>query len=137
MHLRNLRWHGDVHADTFFPRCYRLCADDEKFNFIGKSFFTMLFASVHVNSHSFAIDDFRLTAASNILKWITDNYQNRRPRSGSNGPVIPRSAIKLALKACENFITSCEHRDIDEHGTVRKVHCCIDKHLFCALRNRF
>ncbi|XP_078678967.1 uncharacterized protein LOC144914704 isoform X1 [Branchiostoma floridae x Branchiostoma belcheri] len=47
MNLRQLPWYEDTDANWFYPRCYRLSVDEEKFDFI---------------------DDYRLTAAASVLK---------------------------------------------------------------------
>ena len=56
--LRNVHYFEDTTSNTFFPRCYRLCCDDEK--------------------HSF-VDDYRITATQGILKVLIKNcYEWRK-----------------------------------------------------------
>jgi tubulin monoglycylase TTLL3/8 len=114
--LRNLVWFTDTDPNTFFPRCYQLCVDEEK-----KSF----------------IEDFRLMAAIGILKWFVEN-PHRRTFAAASGQyaihserkmgeaqndgdekdaecsgVVPGRAVSLAVAACKEFISSQDHDDID------------------------
>nr|XP_061814132.1 tubulin monoglycylase TTLL3-like [Nerophis lumbriciformis] len=97
MNLRSLHWFDSADPDTFFPRCYRLGARDEK--------------------HAF-IEDYRRTACTSFLKYIVEKAQNVE-EEGKNEhiqacePVIVSKLISRALKVCQDFLESLEHADID------------------------
>ncbi|XP_067097241.1 tubulin monoglycylase TTLL3 [Osmerus mordax] len=113
LNLRNLQWFDAADPDTFFPRCYRLGAEDEK--------------------HAF-IEDFRRTACTSLLQYIVERsggvlgdredimeedhasgesqglrkqYKHRETRTV--GPGI----IDRALNVCQEFLYSLDHSDID------------------------
>ncbi|XP_040264649.1 tubulin monoglycylase TTLL3 [Bufo bufo] len=104
--LRNLHWFDEADPDSFFPRCYRLGAEDEKRAFI---------------------EDFWLTAARSILKRVaggqldrTLDIQENTPTVNDNkrgnkkrGGCVPSHIITTAIKACEAYLNSLEHDDID------------------------
>ncbi|XP_043406454.1 tubulin monoglycylase TTLL3 isoform X14 [Chelonia mydas] len=118
LNLRNLPWFDQADADTFFPRCYRLGAEDEK--------------------HAF-IEDFWLTAARSILKVVVKRYwsspawgagaavassaqgpvkagesaESPRGTGGKKGSPLPPQLIETALQACEEHLSSLRHQDID------------------------
>ncbi|XP_029286695.1 tubulin monoglycylase TTLL3-like isoform X2 [Cottoperca gobio] len=107
VNLRNLRWFDSADPDTFFPRCYRLAAQDEK--------------------HAF-IEDYRRTACTSFLKFIVErergvqgertshNIRTMRKRSKLRSrPVDLSQMINSALKVCQEFLESLEHRDIDKN----------------------
>ncbi|XP_074929407.1 tubulin monoglycylase TTLL3 [Chelonoidis abingdonii] len=119
LNLRNLPWFDQANADTFFPRCYRLGAEDEK--------------------HAF-IEDFWLTAARSILKVVVKRYWSSAARGAgaaaapdAQGPMkagksaesprgtgrkkgspAPPQLIETALQACEEHLSSLVHQDIDK-----------------------
>ncbi|XP_053325580.1 tubulin tyrosine ligase 3-like [Spea bombifrons] len=90
VNLRNLRWFDDTVPDTFFPRCYRLGVFDEKRAFM---------------------EDFWLTAAQSILKLVSGSQH----RSGIiwDANRVPAQVIVTALQACESYLGTLEHQDID------------------------
>ncbi|XP_053171457.1 tubulin monoglycylase TTLL3-like [Scomber japonicus] len=108
VNLRNLHWFDSADPDTFFPRCYRLAARDEKQAFI---------------------EDYRRTACISLLKYIVEREQNSQGEGTSNNvrtvqdrrkrckrqsrPVVLSQMIDRALKVCQEFLESVEHRDID------------------------
>ncbi|XP_069592510.1 tubulin monoglycylase TTLL3 isoform X1 [Ranitomeya imitator] len=106
MNLRNLHWFDEADPDSFFPRCYRLGAEDEKRAFI---------------------EDFWLTAARSILKRVvggewhrtpdtqenTTNMNDNKRGSKNRGGCVPAHVITTAIKACDFYLNSLEHNDID------------------------
>uniref|UniRef100_A0A4X2ME91 Tubulin tyrosine ligase like 8 n=1 Tax=Vombatus ursinus TaxID=29139 RepID=A0A4X2ME91_VOMUR len=112
MNMRSLPWYVPANPHSFFPRCYGLCSEGEKQEFL---------------------DDFRRTAASSILKWVVShhNYSKNKSRAKkeendeettkdpqSNADEkklidLPGQLIEVACKVCEDYLGQLEHNDID------------------------
>ncbi|XP_054426453.1 protein monoglycylase TTLL8 [Pteronotus mesoamericanus] len=113
LNLRSLPWYVQDDPDTFFPRCYGLCSDSEKQEFL---------------------DDFRRTAASSILKWVVSQQhwvpgkaQSRTGEEAGDGdpgsqkgaeedagpPGLPGQLVGRACRACRAYLGQLEHEDID------------------------
>ncbi|XP_030061310.1 tubulin monoglycylase TTLL3 isoform X2 [Microcaecilia unicolor] len=116
LNLRNLHWFDEADPDTFFPRCYRLGAEDEKQAFI---------------------EDFWLTAARSILKLVVQKSKETKASADQepeqNQEILPQTSglpegkkagkrkgghvssqlIEMALFASEEYLNSLEHEDID------------------------
>ncbi|XP_060094774.1 tubulin tyrosine ligase 3-like [Heteronotia binoei] len=117
LNLRNLPWFDQADADSFFPRCYRLGAADEK--------------------HAF-IEDFQMTAARSLLKVVLKRYWRKSPAitlldthegkapndkespevkpctSHKRKPTLSSQLLETAIHACEEHLSSLRHQDIDK-----------------------
>ncbi|KAM8942681.1 protein monoglycylase TTLL8 [Lycaon pictus] len=112
VNMRTLPWYVQANPDSFFPRCYGLCTESEKQEFL---------------------DDFRRTAASSILKWVVSQQHcsgsqpHGRGEAGGPGPShrkVPENAesklmglsgqlVDTACKVCQAYLGRLEHEDID------------------------
>ncbi|KAK4815329.1 hypothetical protein QYF61_026234 [Mycteria americana] len=112
LNLRNLPWVDQADPDTFFPRCYRLGAVDERQAFIGPG-----------GDNAPLAEDFRLTAARSLLKVALERAGDvpvgteQPPKSGEGpagpGPPMSPQLVEEALQVCEQHLGSLGHQDID------------------------
>ncbi|XP_064223918.1 protein monoglycylase TTLL8 [Aotus nancymaae] len=113
VNMRSLPWYVPANPDSFFPRCYSLCSDNEQQEFL---------------------DDFRRTMASSILKWVVSHQScgRSKPRAkteeaesselssrtdAENAEAklrgLPGQLVDVACKVCQTYLGKLEHEDID------------------------
>ncbi|CAL8335827.1 unnamed protein product [Lota lota] len=106
VNLQNLLWYDTADPDSFFPRCYRLGAQDEKQAFT---------------------EDFRRTACSSLLQYVVEasrldvgDQQNAHTEDSGERQCrraarrfVAAGVIDSALHVCQEFLDSLEHGDID------------------------
>lgn len=92
--LQQMHWFSEAgFSETFFPRCYRLCIEDERLAFQ---------------------EDYRLTACMSYLRNFVQNFESK----GANWLVDPQSritplSIDFASRQLGNYIRMRRHEDID------------------------
>uniref|UniRef100_A0A672I2Q9 Tubulin tyrosine ligase-like family, member 3 n=1 Tax=Salarias fasciatus TaxID=181472 RepID=A0A672I2Q9_SALFA len=110
MNLRNLHWFDSANPDTFFPRCYRLGAQDERIAFI-EDYRRTAFTILNVRQASYdSVSALCRTGkrALNLCFLSGQRKQNKRQ------PRLDLSQItSSALQVCQEFLESFEHHDID------------------------
>ncbi|XP_043375164.1 tubulin monoglycylase TTLL3 isoform X3 [Dermochelys coriacea] len=118
LNLRNLPWFDQADANTFFPRCYRLGAEDEKHAFIEDFWLTAARSILKVvvkRSWSAASCGAGVAAASSAQGPMKAGEPAESPRGtgGKKGSPLPPQLIKTALQACEEHLSTLTHQDID------------------------
>ncbi|XP_066216376.1 protein monoglycylase TTLL8 [Saccopteryx leptura] len=120
LNMRTLPWYIQDNPDTFFPRCYGLCSDSEKQDFL---------------------DDFRRTVACGILKWVVSHQYSHRSHTWNQREEVARDSdpddqkdpekdsklmglsgqlVDTACKVCQAYLEQLEHEDIDvSEGTAK------------------
>ncbi|XP_033644540.1 tubulin monoglycylase TTLL3-like [Asterias rubens] len=134
-HLRNLKWYESMDADSFYPRSYKICIEEEKQAFLA---------------------DYRLNCACSILKWVVQRHNGEldvpmddnedipeedtvksdaedaptSPRTSQSkpannkqskqskvkrrtNPVLPASLIQTAMDIVHNYLDELSHEFID------------------------
>uniref|UniRef100_A0A3P8QFL4 Tubulin tyrosine ligase-like family, member 3 n=1 Tax=Astatotilapia calliptera TaxID=8154 RepID=A0A3P8QFL4_ASTCA len=102
LNLRKLHWFDSADPDTFFPRCYRLAALDERHAFIGYDLF----------SHKCILLCSKKKRESDLCFSFFPSGKKKQSKRQSS-PVNISQTINKALKVCEDFLQSLEHSDID------------------------
>lgn len=118
--LNNLRYFGDHNASLFFPRCFRLCCDEDKEDFIDSYKMTTLqsILQIIVEKH-IQWKEFSDCATVNLLPKDVDNQLDGSKKPSKNQTkkkrVISSDIMKLILKTSYNYIESKQHADIEEN----------------------
>ncbi|XP_038612229.1 protein monoglycylase TTLL8 isoform X2 [Tachyglossus aculeatus] len=135
LNLRDLPWYVQANPNSFFPRCYNLCTEDEKQDFLGGPLALSALHRPPQGPIATISDDFRRTVASSILKWVVSYHtcgkskpKSRKEGSGHEEPCrktdpapweekkrkcLPGRLIDAACQVCETYLGRLEHRDID------------------------
>ncbi|KAB0390487.1 hypothetical protein E2I00_000800, partial [Balaenoptera physalus] len=103
LNLRNLPWFDEADADSFFPRCYRLGAEDDKKAFIGAKKTVMYQEQGHKGLRCVRTPKHREAAG------------DKQPKKQEKKPVtVSPEFVEEALCACEEHLNNLAHVDIDK-----------------------
>ncbi|XP_071815936.1 tubulin monoglycylase TTLL3-like isoform X3 [Apostichopus japonicus] len=112
-HLRNLPWYDQIDPNSFFPRCYKICSEDEKIAFLEDYRLSAAAAMIHwvVKKHNGELDQEYQTQSQETDDSNNDN--GKSPRSKKPAAVVPSTALDTAIVIVENYFSTLEHEDID------------------------
>ncbi|XP_036075098.1 tubulin monoglycylase TTLL3 isoform X5 [Rousettus aegyptiacus] len=136
LNLRNLPWFDEADADSFFPRCYRLGAEDDKKAFIEDFWLTAarnvlkLVVKSEWKSYSIQAEEEEAPGAKKTVVCQDQRHKGLRCVRGSRsreaaGDKLPKKQEKKpvmvspefvdeALCACEEHLSNLAHLDIDK-----------------------
>uniref|UniRef100_A0A4W4F602 Tubulin monoglycylase TTLL3-like n=1 Tax=Electrophorus electricus TaxID=8005 RepID=A0A4W4F602_ELEEL len=79
MSLRNLQWFDSTDPDTFFPRCYRLGAEDEKHAFTGQLLcsFSSEVRHIHTKTHTYRVGAGLIDTALHVCQEYLNSLDHR------------------------------------------------------------
>ncbi|XP_048209288.1 LOW QUALITY PROTEIN: protein monoglycylase TTLL8 [Perognathus longimembris pacificus] len=137
VNMRNLPWYVQANPDSFFPRCYGLCTESEKQEFLVPS------SRGGRGGRGLTVlpDDFRRTVASSILKWVVSHqnlsrskFKSKKEEPKTSDPSLrkdpdntdnrfrdlPGRLVDAACKVCQAYLGQLEHEDIDNSEEATK-----------------
>ncbi|XP_059967508.1 tubulin monoglycylase TTLL3 isoform X6 [Mesoplodon densirostris] len=136
LNLRNLPWFDEADADSFFPRCYRLGAEDDKKAFIEDFWLTAarnvlkLVVKSERKSYSIQAEEEETPGAKKTVMCQEQGHKGRRcvrtpkrreaagdkqPKKQEKKPVtVSPEFVDEALCACKEHLNNMAHVDIDK-----------------------
>lgn len=123
--LKNLPWFHSGCADEFYPRCYKVTNEDEKFAFIDDYRLTSCISFIKLvqnrcrGIHEPDMDSI-LAMSSDKPSTKTDDDLSNLVNTSTNGKLsplkkVPSSYLEFALSKVEQFTLARDHEDIDIH----------------------
>uniref|UniRef100_A0A8C0K4D5 Tubulin tyrosine ligase like 8 n=1 Tax=Canis lupus dingo TaxID=286419 RepID=A0A8C0K4D5_CANLU len=99
VNMRSLPWYVQANPDSFFPRCYGLCTESEKQEFLGKSGAS---ATVWVSGQE------PCGPHCTSCAWVSVPENAESKLMGLSGQLVD-----TACKVCQAYLGRLEHEDID------------------------
>uniref|UniRef100_A0A8B9W8N4 Tubulin tyrosine ligase like 8 n=1 Tax=Bos mutus grunniens TaxID=30521 RepID=A0A8B9W8N4_BOSMU len=101
--MRSLPWYVQANPDTFFPRCYSLCTESEKQEFLGEW------------AHRTGLRQSSRSKPRSRREEARDGGASRKVPEGAGPRLMGLSGqfVDVACKVCKAYLGRLEHEDID------------------------